>query len=121
MPKRLADVCEGNHLDDAKVQAVQTRMVDGLTATRMADAFKGMSDPSRLRILSALGPGEISVYDLASVVAMTQSAASHQLATLRDAGLVKFRKDGRKVYYSLEDEHVLGIVDAALASQRAVK
>ena len=121
MPKRLADVCEGYHLDDAKVQAAQAQMVDGLTSTRLADAFKGMSDPSRLRILSALGPGEISVYDLANVVDMTQSAVSHQLATLRDAGLVKFRKDGRKVYYSLEDEHVLGVLDAALASQKAAR
>lgn len=119
MPKRLSDVCEGNHLDDAKVRAAQARMVEGLTATRLSDAFRGMSDASRIRILSALGPGEISVYDLASVVAMTQSAVSHQLATLRDAGLVRFRKDGRKVYYSLEDEHVLGMLDAALASRKA--
>ncbi len=119
MPKRLNDVCEGYHLDDAQVRAVQAQMIDGLTATRLADACKGMSDPSRIRILSALGPGEISVYDLAQVVAMTQSAVSHQLATLRDSGLVKFRRDGRKAYYALQDEHVLGMLNAALNAQAA--
>lgn len=107
MPKRLNDVCEELHLNPEKVRAAQGQMVSGLAATRMAQAFKGLSDPSRIRILSTLLGGETCVYDIAHTVQMTQSAVSHQLATLRDAGLVQFRKTGRKVYYTLTDEHVL--------------
>jgi len=118
MPKRLGDMCEENHLDDAKVRAIQENMVDGLTATRMADAFKGLADPSRVRMISVLSAGEISVFDLSSVVAMTQSAVSHQLATLREAGLVKFKKIGRKVYYSLSDDHVRGVLEFALKREK---
>jgi len=114
MPKRLDDVCVGDHLDDARVEAAHKGMVDGLSATQLALMFRGMSDPSRVRMLSVLRAGEVSVYDIASVVAMTQSAVSHQLATLRDANLVKFRKDGRKVFYSLQDEHVKEVLDLAI-------
>ena len=114
MPKRLGDVCVGRHLDDARVEAAQEGMVDGLSATQLALMFRGIADPSRVRMLSVMRAGEISVYDIANVVAMTQSAVSHQLATLRDANLVKFRKDGRKVFYSLQDEHVKGVLDLAL-------
>ncbi len=114
MPKRLNDICEGDHLDPEKVKVVQDQLVSGLAATRMAQAFRGLSDPSRIRILSTLLGGEMCVFDLAHLVQMTQSAVSHQLATLRDSGLVKFRKIGRKVYYSLEDDHVLNVYKVAL-------
>jgi DNA-binding transcriptional ArsR family regulator len=119
MPKRLDDVCEEDHLDREKVRAIQEEVVQGLPATLMAQSFKGLSDPSRIRIISVLREGEISVFDLASVVAMTQSAVSHQLATLRDADLVKYRKSGRKVYYSLQDDGVLGMFTAALAWEKS--
>lgn len=114
MPKRLGDVCVGNHLNDASVATAQRGMVDGLSATRLAQMFRGMADPSRMRMLSVLRAGEVSVYDIACAVAMSQSAVSHQLATLRDVNLVRFRKDGRKVYYSLHDEHVTEILDLAI-------
>lgn len=118
MPRRLNDVCEENHLDPEKVQKAQSQMIDGLAATHLARAFKGLSDPSRIRMVSALSAGEISVYDLASIVGMTQSAVSHQLATLRDSGLVTFRKTGRKVYYALQDEHVIDVFETALRYER---
>ena len=114
MPKRLNDVCDELHLDPEKIEAAQAQMVDGLTATLLAQAYKGLSDPSRIRILSTMLTGEICVFDLAHIVEMTQSAVSHQLATLRDAGLVKFRKAGRKVYYALQDEYVLDTYKLAL-------
>jgi len=118
MPKRLNDVCEERHLNPEKVRAAQKQMVGGLAATHMAQAFKGLSDPSRIRILSTLLGGEMCVFDIAHVVEMTQSAVSHQLATLRDSGLAKFRKTGRKVYYSLPDEHVLNAFKIALSHSK---
>jgi ArsR family transcriptional regulator len=79
----------------------------------LADLFRLYADPTRLRILDALGTGELCVCDLAAVLGMTQSAVSHQLATLRHARLVRNRKDGKVVYYILDDGHVGGIVDLA--------
>ncbi|MGD9939656.1 MAG: ArsR/SmtB family transcription factor [Clostridia bacterium] len=79
----------------------------------LAELFRLYADPTRLRILDALGTGELCVCDLAAVLGMTQSAVSHQLATLRHARLVRTRKDGKVVYYTLDDGHVGGIVDLA--------
>jgi DNA-binding transcriptional ArsR family regulator len=121
MPKRLNDVCEEEHLDIPKVRAAQANMIGGLEATRIAEAFRGLSDPNRLRMISTMLGGEMCVYDLAHIVQMTQSAVSHQLATLRDSGLVKFRKTGRKVYYSLQDEHVVGLFQVAQKHSKSLK
>lgn len=79
----------------------------------LAELFRLYADPTRLRILDALGTGELCVCDLAAVLSMTQSAVSHQLATLRHARLVRTRKDGKVVYYTLDDGHVGGIVKMA--------
>ena len=68
-----------------------------------------LSDPNRWRILSALAIQEISVGDLAAVVAMSESAVSHQLRILRNSRLVKYRKQGRHVFYSLKDHHILNL------------
>ena len=119
MPKRLNDVCDECHLDPQLVRQAQGQMITGLAATRLAVAFRGLSDPSRVRILSTLLGCEMCVFDLAHVVNMTQSAVSHQLATLRDSGLVKYRKTGRKVYYSLQDDHVQDVYNIALQHSRA--
>jgi DNA-binding transcriptional ArsR family regulator len=80
--------------------------MDELTATRMAALFKAMGDPTRVRIVSALSQGELCVCDIASSVGMSQSAVSHQLRTLRELHLVRTRREGRKIYYALDDDHV---------------
>jgi DNA-binding transcriptional ArsR family regulator len=121
MPKRLNDVCEEEHLNIHQVRAAQAHMIGGLEATRMAEAFRGLSDPNRVRMISTMLAGEMCVYDLAHIVQMTQSAVSHQLATLRDSGLVKFRKTGRKVYYSLQDEYVVGLFQVAQKHSKSLK
>ena len=79
----------------------------------LSELFKLYADPTRLRIMDALRTGELCVCDLAAVLGMTQSAVSHQLATLRHARLVRTRRDGKVVYYSLDDGHVGGIVELA--------
>ena len=76
------------------------------TFTHLADLFSALSDPTRLRIISLLLEGELNVGDLAAHLNMTVSAVSHQLRGLRQLHLVRSRKDGRQVYYALDDDHV---------------
>jgi DNA-binding transcriptional ArsR family regulator len=81
---------------------------------RLADFFKVFGDFTRMKILFALYSSEMCVYDIAALLGMQQSAVSHQLRVLKQAGLVKYRKAGKVVYYSLEDEHVQEIFQQAL-------
>jgi DNA-binding transcriptional ArsR family regulator len=78
-------------------------------AQRMAEFFTTLSDPNRWRILSALAMGELRVRDLADVVEMSESAVSHQLRILRTMRLVRYRKDGRNVFYDLKDDHIFNL------------
>ena len=76
------------------------------TFTHLADLFSALSDPTRLRIISVLLEGELNVGDIAAQLEMTESAVSHQLRGLRQLRLVRSRKAGRQVYYTLDDDHV---------------
>lgn len=80
----------------------------------MAEIFKVLSDPTRIRILALLAKEELCVTCIASALGMTHSAISHQLRLLRAAGLVKYTKEGKEVIYSLDDAHVLHLFDQAL-------
>ncbi|MBC7264894.1 MAG: helix-turn-helix transcriptional regulator [Chloroflexi bacterium] len=106
MPYRNEDRCEVVVIHKDRVQAAEAQMVDGLTATRLAETFKALSDPARVRIISALAVGELCVCDIAAAVGASQSAVSHQLRLLRQLRLLKRRKEGRMAYYSLDDAHV---------------
>ncbi|MFQ5342466.1 MAG: ArsR/SmtB family transcription factor [Anaerolineae bacterium] len=85
---------------------VHADLVDGPTAMKLAETFKALSDPTRVRIISALSHAELCVHDIAATLDMTHSAISHQLRTLRELRLVKFRREGRHIYYTLDDEHI---------------
>jgi len=76
------------------------------TSAHLADLFSALSDPTRLRIISVLLDGEMNVGELASQLDMTESAVSHQLRGLRHMKLVRSRKEGRQVFYALDDDHV---------------
>ncbi|MGP1450729.1 MAG: ArsR/SmtB family transcription factor [Wolinella sp.] len=80
----------------------------------LAELFKVFGDTTRVKILSALFESELCVYDIASLFGMTQSAISHQLRVLRQARLVKPRKVGKVVFYSLDDEHIKNIFDQGM-------
>lgn len=80
----------------------------------LADVFKVLGNPTRLRILRVLMNQEVCVRDIADELGMGQSAVSHQLRILRDARLVQFRRDGKTVYYSLADAHVFTLLDVGL-------
>jgi ArsR family transcriptional regulator, lead/cadmium/zinc/bismuth-responsive transcriptional repressor len=76
------------------------------TFTHLADLFGALSDPTRLRIISVLLEGEMNVGDIAGRLGMSESAVSHQLRGLRQMRLIHSRKDGRQVFYALDDDHV---------------
>ena len=75
-------------------------------ASQLAELFRALSDPSRVRIIAALIDGETNVGALAEIVGISESAVSHQLRTLRQMRLVRARKQGREVYYAIDDDHV---------------
>jgi len=100
------DRCGGVNGGQAHSQDIHENLVDLPTAARLAQTFRALSDPTRVRIISALVGCELCVRELAAALRMTHSAISHQLGTLRDMRLVKFRKQGRRVFYTLDDEHI---------------
>lgn len=94
--------------------ANQCRKLDEDKILAMADLFKIFGDATRIRILYALYDDEHSVGDIAEALDMTQSAVSHQLKILRTSKLLKARRDGKQIFYSLADEHVHMIMDVGL-------
>lgn len=81
----------------------------------LAELFKIFGDSTRIRILSALYASELCVYDIADLLNMTQSAISHQLRILKQSKLVKYRREGKTIFYSLDDDHVYAIMQMGLA------
>jgi DNA-binding transcriptional ArsR family regulator len=93
-----------------RIVAAASAQVDDL-----AEIFRTLADPTRLRLLTALAEGgEMCVHELCARVAMSQPAVSHQLRTLRTARLVRPRRAGREIFYSLDDEHVLKLLQEGL-------
>lgn len=114
MQSRTSERCEETIIDEDKVKQAQHVLLDGLTATYLADIFKALADPTRVRIISVLAHTELCVCDLAATLGMTQSAVSHQLRLMRQMRLVKNHKKGRMVYYSLDDEHIQDLFQRGL-------
>lgn len=101
-------------IHEEQAHAALAQLVDDSTAVGLAGTFQAMADPTRVRLISALMDGEVCVYDLAALLGMSQSAISHQLRLLRNLRLVKNRKEGRTVYYSLDDEHIRDLFQRGL-------
>ena len=106
--------CDDNFVHREAVSAAREGLVDGPAASTLARTFQALSDPTRIRLISALTCTELCVCDLAALLCMTQSAISHQLSSLRDLHLVKSRKAGREVFYTLDDEHIRELYQLAL-------
>src|SRR3954466_6771249 len=90
------------------------RLLDEPSVTALAETFKVLGDPTRVRILDALAREEVPVCDLAETLGLTQSAVSHQLRLLRNARLVKARRDGQHIYYTLDDQHIVKLFEQGL-------
>jgi DNA-binding transcriptional ArsR family regulator len=100
------DRCDCSTIHEEVVAEVRKQMPDEEQLMVLADLFKMFGDSTRVKILSALLNSEMCVCDIAVLLGMTKSAISHQLRALRQTKLVKYRRDGKVVYYSLDDEHV---------------
>jgi DNA-binding transcriptional ArsR family regulator len=103
-----------NVIHEEVVNAVRKKMPDDEVLLDLADLFKVFGDSTRVKILCALLQAEMCVCDIAALLGMSKSAISHQLRTLRQTRLVKYRREGKVIYYSLEDEHVGTIFDQGL-------
>lgn len=102
------------NFDPAIVKKVQSQMLDSELLISITDFFKVLGDETRMKIIYALSHEELCVTDLAAALEMTQSAVSHQLKLLRMANQVKSRREGKSIFYSLDDQHVLDILQEAL-------
>jgi len=103
-----------NIIHEDAVEEVVKKMPKEDTLYRLADLFKLIGDTTRCRILFALDQKEMCVCDLANVLNMTKSSVSHQLAVLRRSGVVRCRKSGKEVYYTLDDEHIVKLFEIGL-------
>ena len=103
---RGSDLCEIQYVDEQRVRAAERGMKDPAVVGLLAQTFKVLGDPNRVRITWALATQELCVCDLATLLGMSQSAVSHSLRALRQLGLVKYRKAGAIAYYTLDDDHI---------------
>ena len=114
-PSDTSDLCTVHHEHPQVLAHAQEYRLGEDDIDRLCETFKVFSDSTRMKIIFALFKSEMCVCDIAEVLEMGQSNISHQLRVLRTAGLVKFRKEGKSAYYSLDDEHVRLIIDQAIA------
>lgn len=106
--------CDIYHVDEEKVRKVLRRVGREARFENLARMFQVLSDPTRAKILFALAQEELCVCDLATIVARSRPAVSHQLRLLRDLRLVKYRREGKMAYYSLDDDHVRHLIEDGL-------
>ena len=104
-------ICDREYINKKAVQEVKSGMLDSKAILKTSNIFKILGDSTRLKILGVLSQKELCVCDLSALLGMTQSAISHQLRLLRSSNLVKFKKEGKIVYYSLADEHVVNLIE----------
>lgn len=108
------DTCESSSIHQDMLAKYKLHLLDEETTTRLSDTFKLLGDPTRIRILTILSNDEMRVSDIADTLQMGQSAISHQLRLLRGARLVKFRREGKEAWYSLDDSHVVTLLNQGL-------
>ena len=107
-------ICDCNMVHKEMVQDTLSQMPENNIMNALAEFFKIMGDQTRCKLLFALMQNEMCVCDLANVLSMTKSSISHQLSKMKEVGLVKCRKSGKTVYYSLDDSHIKEIFEVGL-------
>ena len=115
---REGEVCQVKCLNPTKVKRLAKMMPAKEQVAELSDLFQLLSDPNRIRTLFALSHDEVCVCDLSAILGMSDSAVSHQLRLLRALRLVKSRRDGRIIYYSLTDNHVTKLLEMSLEQER---
>jgi ArsR family transcriptional regulator, lead/cadmium/zinc/bismuth-responsive transcriptional repressor len=114
MDRSSPESCQVYYVNREAVARSRAEGLDPAVVQRLAEIFKILGDQTRIKILSALAGQELCVCDLAAILEMTSSAVSHQLRILRSASLVKYRKEGKMVFYSLDDQHVVNLFEQGL-------
>lgn len=114
MRQNKSTECQTMIIHEDIVEKVESTLPDEESLIDLGDFFKIFGDTTRIKILHALNISEMCVCDISVVIGASQSAVSHQLKILRQANLVKFRRDGKTVFYSLHDEHVNQIINIGL-------
>ncbi|MDT8716191.1 helix-turn-helix transcriptional regulator [Clostridium sp. 19966] len=112
--KEEIEFCNCSIIHEDVVQEVKKKLPEEDLLFDLAELFKVFGDSSRIKIICTLFEAEMCVCDISALLQMSQSAVSHQLRVLKQAKLVKYRKEGKVVYYSLDDEHVKKIFDLGL-------
>ena len=107
-------VCQQEHRHPEHIEAVRRLMPDDDSLYDLSEVFRVFGDSTRIRIRYALFESELCVCDLATLLGLTQSAVSHQLRILKDAKLVKFRREGKSIFYTLDDDHVRAILSLGM-------
>ena len=107
-------ICDCNIIHESAVKKALKNKPKDKELYKLSELFKVIGDPTRIKILWVLDNHEMCVCDIANVLNMTKSSISHQLAVLRDNGIVKNRKDGKEVYYTLDDEHIKELYELGL-------
>lgn len=107
----VSDACEAQFVDEGKVKRVRRAMKTPEAVAALAELFKVLGDPTRIRIAYALSREELCVCDISNLLGVSQSAVSHSLRALRQMKLVRFRKEGKIAYYALDDGHVSRLLD----------
>ncbi|MCM2535310.1 metalloregulator ArsR/SmtB family transcription factor [Neobacillus pocheonensis] len=115
------DICEVTCVDEGKVKRVK-ESVSQQNTLQVVKIFKALSDDTRIKIAYALSEEvELCVCDVANIVGSTTATASHHLRLLRNLGLAKYRKEGKLVFYSLDDDHVRQLIQIAFTHQKEVE
>lgn len=114
MAEKEIPICGVDAVNKENIAFIKKNMKPEDTLNRLAETFKVLGDTTRLKIIFALSLKESCVCDLVELLGITKSGVSHQLRILRDFRLVKYRRDGKMVYYSLDDEHISGLLEKGL-------
>ena len=108
------EACDVFHIDPARVAHLRGALVAESSVAALAETFRVLGDPTRVRLLDALSHGELCVCDLANLLGLSESATSHQLRLLRTLRLVRARRAGRMVFYALDDRHIMTLFTQGL-------
>ena len=109
----MNDICDRRIIHEDKVKLARTLLPSSDEIIRMSDIFRSLGDPGRVKILMALHTQEMCVCDLAALLEVSESAASHQMRHLRTMNLVSNRREGQVLYYRLIDDHVMQLINIA--------
>jgi len=114
VPDAIDERCDVRHLRPGRIAELRRDLVANDAAGNLAETFRVLGDPTRVRMLDALSRGELCVCDLAGLIGLSESAVSHQLRLMRTLRLVRARRDGRMIYYSLDDSHIVALLRQGL-------